>query len=201
MIKVVELKVCATINRAASVKKDKKGASYLSYGVQLPISGKNGETQNLVINVMMAPSKGNVSDLTVSRRVALEGEMAIHKHGGKLSCYLRPERVELVENGSDSIEGTLEFRGKLGKKDVELKEDKNGNIYMVFSAFSTDKTKDKPEFTWVSFLYFDPKDGEDFLKPGTYIDAKGTLQLGVYHDAVTLDCLVDEVKPWILNKQ
>ena len=195
------LKVCATINRAASVKKDKKGASYLSYGVQLPVRGKNGETQTLVINVMMAPSKGSVSDLTVGRRVALEGEMAIHKHGGKLSCYLRPERVELVENGSDSIEGTLEFRGKLGKKEVELKEDKNGNIYMVFSAFSTDKTKDKPEFTWVSFLYFDPKDGEDFLKPGTYIDAKGTLQLGVYHDAVTLDCLVDEVKPWILNKQ
>ena len=195
------LKVCATINRAASVKKDKKGASYLSYGVQLPVSGKNGESQTLVINVMMAPSKGSVSDLTVGRRVALEGEMTIHKHGGKLSCYLRPERVELVENGSDSIEGTLEFRGKLGKKDVELKEDKNGNIYMVFSAFSTDKTKDKPEFTWVSFLYFDPKDGEDFLKPGTYIDAKGTLQLGVYHDAVTLDCLVDEVKPWILNKQ
>ena len=195
------LKVCATINRAASVKKDKKGASYLSYGVQLPVNGKNGESQTLVINVMMAPSKGSVSDLTVGRRVALEGEMAIHKHGGKLSCYLRPERVELVENGSDSIEGTLEFRGKLGKKDVELKEDKNGNIYMVFSAFSTDKTKDKPEFTWVSFLYFDPKDGEDFLKPGTYIDAKGTLQLGVYHDAVTLDCLLDEVKPWILNKQ
>ena len=195
------LKVCAVINRAASVKKDKKGASYLSYGVQLPVSGKNGESQTLVINVMMAPSKGSVSDLTVGRRVALEGEMVIHKHGGKLSCYLRPERVELVENGSDSIEGTLEFRGKLGKKEVELKEDKNGNIYMVFSAFSTDKTKDKPEFTWVSFLYFDPKDGEDFLKPGTYIDAKGTLQLGVYHDAVTLDCLVDEVKPWILNKQ
>ena len=195
------LKVCATINRAASVKKDKKGASYLSYGVQQPVSGKNGESQPLVINVMMAPSKGSVSDLTVGRQVALEGEMTIHKHGGKLCCYLRPERVELVENGSDSIEGTLEFRGKLGKKDVELKEDKNGNIYMVFSAFSTDKTKDKPEFTWVSFLYFDPKDGEDFLKPGTYIDAKGTLQLGVYHDAVTLDCLVDEVKPWILNKQ
>ena len=195
------LKVCAVINRAASVKKDKKGASYLSYGVQLPVSGKNGESQTLVINVMMAPSKGSVSDLTVGRRVALEGEMAIHKHGGKLSCYLRPESVNLVENGSDSIEGTLEFRGKLGKKEVELKEDKNGNIYMVFSAFSTDKTKDKPEFTWVSFLYFDPKDGEDFLKPGTYIDAKGTLQLGVYHDAVTLDCLVDEVKPWILNKQ
>jgi hypothetical protein len=183
------------------VKKDKKGASYLSYGVQLPVSGKNGESQTLVINVMMAPRKGSVSDLTVGRRVALEGEMTIHKHGGKLCCYLRPESVDLVENGSDSIEGTLEFRGKLGKKDVELKEDKNGNIYMVFGAFSTDKTKDKPEFTWVSFLYFDPKDGEDFLKPGNYIDAKGTLQLGVFNDAITLDCVVSEVKPWILNKQ
>ena len=152
------LKVCATINRAASVKKDKKGASYLSYGVQLPVSGKNGETQNLVINVMMAPSKGNASDLTVGRRVKLEGEMTIHKHGGKLCCYLRPESLELADGASDSIEGTLEFRGKLGKKDVELKEDKNGNIYMVFSAFSIDKTKDKPEFTFTAQFNFSVDD-------------------------------------------
>jgi len=51
MIKIEELKVCATINRAASVKKDKKGASYLSCGVVLPITGKNGETKELFINV------------------------------------------------------------------------------------------------------------------------------------------------------
>ena len=152
------LKVCATINRAASVKKDKKGTSYLSYGVQLPVSGKNGETQNLVINVMMAPSKGNASDLTVGRRVKLEGEMTIHKYGGKLCCDLRPESVELADGASDSIEGILEFRGKLGKKDVELKEDKNGNIYMVFSAFSIDKTKDKPEFTFTAQFNFSVDD-------------------------------------------
>ena len=71
MIKIEELKVCASINRAASVKKDKKGASYLSCGVVLPIIGKNGETKELFINVMMAPSKGNVSELTVGRRVNL----------------------------------------------------------------------------------------------------------------------------------
>ena len=69
MIKIEELKVCATINRAASVKKDKKGASYLSCGVVLPVTGKNGETKELFINVMMAPSKGNVSELTVGRCV------------------------------------------------------------------------------------------------------------------------------------
>ena len=112
------LKVCATINRAASVKKDKKGASYLSYGVQLPVSGKNGESQALVINVMMAPSKGNASDLTVGRRVNLAGEMSIQKHNGKTCCYLRPESVELTNDGTDAIEGVLSFRGKLGKKDI-----------------------------------------------------------------------------------
>jgi len=200
MIKIEELKVCATINRAASVKKDKKGASYLSYGVKLPISGKNGETQELFINVMMAPSKGNVSDLTVGRRVNLTGEMSIQKHNGKICCYLRPESVELANDGTDAIEGVLSFRGKLGKKDVELKEDKNGKIFLVFSAFSVDKTKDVAEFTWVSFLYFDPQN-EEFLKPGTYIDAKGQVQFGVYNDAITLDCRVSEVKPWELDKK
>ena len=83
MIKIEELKVCATINRAASVKKDKKGASYLSCGVVLPITGKSGETKELFINVMMAPSKGNVSELTVGRRVNLAGEMSIQKHNGR----------------------------------------------------------------------------------------------------------------------
>ena len=43
--------------------------------------------------------------------------------------------------------------------------------------------------------------GERMKKPGNYIDAKGTLQLGVFNDAITLDCVVSEVKPWILNKQ
>ena len=183
MIKIEELKVCASINRAASVKKDKKGASYLSCGVVLPIIGKNGETKELFINVMMAPSKGNVSELTVGRRVNLAGEMSIQKHNGKTCCYLRPESVELTNDGTDAIEGILSFRGKLGKKDVELKEDKNGKIFLVFSAFSVDKTKDVAEFTWVNFLYFDPQN-EDFLKPGTYIDAKGPVQFGVYNDAI-----------------
>ena len=175
MIKIEELKVCATINRAASVKKDKKGASYLSCGVVLPITGKNGETN-------------------------LAGEMSIQKHNGKTCCYLRPESVELTNDGTDAIEGILSFRGKLGKKDVELKEDKNAKIFLVFSAFSVDKTKDVAEFTWVNFLYFDPQD-EDFLKPGTYIDAKGPVQFGVYNDTITLDCRVTEVKPWVLEKK
>ena len=52
----------------------------------------------------------------------------------------------------------------------------------------------------VNFLYFDPQD-EDFLKPGTYIDAKGSVQFGVYNDAITLDCIVSEVKPWVLEKK
>ena len=60
MIKIEELKVCATINRAASVKKDKKGASYLSCGVVLPITGKNGETKELFINVCSKPMLHNL---------------------------------------------------------------------------------------------------------------------------------------------
>ena len=148
----------------------------------------------------MAPSKGNVSELTVGRRVNLAGEMSIQKHNGKTCCYLRPESVELTNDGTDAIEGVLSFRGKLGKKDVELKEDKNGKIFLVFSAFSVDKTKDVAEFSWVNFLYFDPQN-EDFLKPGTYIDAKGSVQFGVYNDAITLDCIVSEVKPWVLEKK
>ena len=82
-----------------------------------------------------------------------------------------------------------------------IKFNKNNDTYKAFSAFSTDKDGDKAEFTWIRFLYFNPKDDEDFLKADAYIEAKGDLQLGVFKDEISMDCRISEVKPWVLEKK
>ena len=94
----------------------------------------------------------------------------------------------------------MEFRGKIGKNGVEEKEDKNKKLFKTFSAFSLDKNGDKNDFTWVRFLYFDPKEGEDFLQANTFIEAKGDLQMGVFKGALSLDCRLTSVSLWDVKK-
>lgn len=193
-----DVKVCATINRAASVKNGKEGVKYLSFGVKLPIEGRNGESRDLDIGVTIDAGKGRIEDFSVGQCVILTGMMALHKRHDEVHFYLHAESVQKAGvDENSSIEGTMDFHGKLSKKGVEDKTDKNGALYKSFSAFSCDKSSsEKMEFTWVRFLWFNPDMSERHLKSGAYIEVKGALRLGVYNAAVVLDCLVSEVLPW-----
>ena len=197
-----DLNVCAVICRAASVKEDKDGNSFLSFHVKLPIEGRDGSSKDLEMSVSVDGDKSKASVYAAGRRVNLVGTLTVRKKGGKIYYNFRAESASIANSkDADRIEGTMEFRGKIGKKGVDVKTDKNNDTYKAFSAFSTDKDGDKVEFTWIRFLYFNPKDDEDFLKADTYIEVKGDLQLGVFKDDISLDCRVSEVKPWVLEKK
>ena len=201
MIKIKLSQFCAVINRAASVKSNKDGVSFLSFGVTYPVEGRDGSKKDLDISVSLDGDKNQASVYSEGRRVTIEGNLFIRKHDGRLYFNLRASKVSLANSkAEDRFEGSLEFRGKVGKNGVDNKVDKNGSAFKAFSAFSTDKDGDKAEFTWVRFLYFNPKDGEDFLQAGAYVAVKGDLQLDVYKDAFSLDCRVSEVMPWVLDK-
>ena len=195
--------VCAVINRAASVKKGKDGVEYLSFGVKLTIQGRIGETRDLEVAVTLGSDKAKAKDLAEGKRVKLTGVLALHKSNDEVHFYLRAESVEIVKaSDADSITGTVEFHGKLGKKGYETKTDKKGNAYLTFGAFSCDKSSaEKVEFTWVHFLWFHPADDVSFLQPGGYVDVKGDLQIGFYNGALTLDCLVSEAQKWEIQKK
>ena len=150
----------------------------------------------------MDGDKSKASVFAAGRRININGTLTIRKKGGKTYFNLRADSAELANSKSDNlIEGTMEFRGKIGKKGVEEKTDQKGKPFKAFSAFSSDKDGDNVEFTWVRFLYFNPKDGEDFLQANTYVEAKGDLQLGVYKDEISIDCRVSEVAPWVLEQK
>lgn len=192
---------CAAINRAASVK-NVKDNSFLTFGIKVPVEGRDGSKKDLEISVSVDGDKSKASVYAVGRRLNISGTMTVRKKGGKTYFNLRADSAELANSKSENfIEGTMEFRGKIGKKGVEVKTDKKEKTYKVFSAFSSDKDGDNVEFTWVRFLYFNPKDGEDFLQANTYVECKGDLQLGVYKDEISLDCRVSEVAPWELEKK
>lgn len=197
-----EVSVCAVITRNASMKTGKDNQQFVTFGITIPVKGRNGEQKDLEISVSSDGSKGDCAGLTTGRRYDILGILTVRKKAGKMYFNLRTEGCyEIAKTtAEDKIEGKMEFKGKIGKKGIDCKTDRKGNPYKAFSAFSIDKDGDNAEFTWVRFLYFHPKDGEDFLQPDTYIAAKGDLQLGVFKDDISLDCRVSEVSKWEFGK-
>ena len=197
-----EVSICANITRNAIVKSGKDNQQFVTFGVSLPLKGRNGEQKNLEISVTCDGDKGTAASYTTGRRVNILGNLIPRKKGGKVFFNLRADGgIEFAKStADDKIEGTMEFKGKIGKKGVDCKTDRKGEPYKAFSAFSSDKDGDNVEFVWVRFLYFHPKDGEDFLQAGSYISAKGDRQLGVFKDDISLDCRVSEVSHWEINK-
>ncbi len=197
-----ELTACAVITRSASVKAGKDDTQFVSFGITYPVVGRNGEKKNLEVGVTVDGGKDVAAIYTNGRRVNILGMLNIVKRNGKVFFNLRADGgVELTKSTDpDKFEGKMEFKGKIGKKGIDEKKDKKDNVFKSFSAFSSDRDGDKTEFTWVRFLYFNPKEGEDFLQPNAYIQAKGELQLGVFKDEISLDCRLEEVSPWELKK-
>lgn len=99
------------------------------------------------------------------------------------------------QNERDTIEGTIEFRGTVGKQ-VEEKRDKRGNAYSVFSAFSTEKHEENFAFTWVRFIRFSAEK-ESWLQLKARICVKGVLELSIYLDKINLSCRVEEMAEWV----
>lgn len=197
-----EVNVCAVITRNASVM-SMDGKEFFVFGIKIPVKDRKGDVKDLEISVSNDGGKGKAAMFTTGRRVAIKGVLSLRKKGDKLFWNLRSEGdVELTKTtAEDNIEGKMEFVGKVGKNGVSMKSDKNGKNYKTFSAFSTDKDGDKADFTWVSFMYFEPKEDESFLAANKYVHIKGTLQLGVYKDEVSLQCLVNEVSEYVFPEK
>ena len=193
-----EVNVCAVISRAASEKTSKDGQKFMSFGVKLTVTGRDNTSKDMEISVS---TDAIDFPYAIGQRVQISGIMNVLTKDERIYYNLRAEKIDPAKKEIDSIDGTMEFLGKTSKRGIEEKNDKKGNPFKAFSAFSTHKEGDKAEFTWVRFLYFNPKEGEDFLKESAYIRATGVIQPNVYNNALTLDCRVNEVAPWELEKK
>lgn len=204
MIKCEVSKLCAVIDRQAEPKKGKDGQTFLSFSVKLPVEGRDGSLSGILISVSVDGDKGKAADLTVGRRVEIQGTLSPRKKGDNVYFNLRAEDVKVVgKNEADAIEGEMHFQGKIGKdRDgrpaVENRTDKKGNPFQTFSAYSSEKDGDNREYLWVRFLNFSP-DCDGCVKAETFIDVKGDLQLGFFNNKPDICCRVREIQPWTLQ--
>lgn len=203
MIKIEVEDLCAVISRAAELKEGKDGETFLSFQVKLPVKGRDGSKADMEIGVSLNGDKGLKAVYTKGRRIHCKGVINVRKRKGVTYFNLRADgNVEIAPSGDeDNLTGIMEFRGKIGKNGVDSKTGKSGKPFKAFSAFSSEKDGDSTEFTWVRFLYFEPKDGEDFLDKERYVTIHGDARFSAFKDAVSMECIVSDAAPWELSKE
>lgn len=188
--------VCGTISRQAQMRANKEGKQFISFGISVVVQAKTGI--NKTIEISVAKDGNNQAELVnypIGSRVEVAGVLQFHKKGDVLYLNLSASGVNSFNAGNqDAITGSIEFRGTIGKQ-VEVKTDKKGKPYTMFSAYSSEKDGENYSYTWVRFMQFDtPK--ADWVQTKAGINAKGNLQVGAYNDRLDLTCRITELTPW-----
>lgn len=188
--------VCGTISRQAQMRANKEGKQFISFGISVVVQVKTGI--NKTIEISVAKDGNNQAELVnypIGSRVEVAGVLQFHKKGDVLYLNLSALGVNSSNAGNqDTITGSIEFRGTIGKQ-VEVKTDKKGKPYTMFSAYSSEKDGENYSYTWVRFMQFDtPK--ADWVQTKAGINAKGDLQVGAYNDRLDLTCRITKLTPW-----
>ena len=164
------IKVQATINgvisKSATVRTAGDGKKFIGFPVKLTVPGSrnNMPGKELTVSVSKDGDESELTAFAAGTRIEATGMLTFRKTGDNLYFNFQADTVNFSpESNKDAIEGTLEFKGTVGKG-VDEKTDKKGGKYVSFSAYSTEKSGDALQFTWVRFIKFDyVKDA--FLEP------------------------------------
>ena len=205
MIKA-EVTMTGTISRSAVVRTDKNNHPFLSLLTTVQLKDEKQSTKN--IDVFVSYPNGQQSDIALfveGKRVQLSGTMDIRKKNDQLVFYLTASNLTTDNvNDLDAIAGTMQFRGHLKKENVyEEKKDKNGNAYLVFSAYSAEKVGEEFVSTWVSFMRFPEKDADiESIKPAwmtskAHVTISGDMQITSYDGALRLACRVKDMNEYV----
>ena len=205
MIKA-EVNLVGTVKRGATMREDKNKKSYLSFVMAVNVTDGNGNSKDMEIHVMYYNAKKSDLPLYVeNRRIVAQGILDIHKKGEDYIFYLSAKKLSVKDvSDEDAIVGELQFRGRLKNDDImEEKIDKNGNPYIVFSAFSAEKVGDKFVSTWVRFMRFPAKGAgvetikPDWMRPKAHLTVTGDLQVYVYNNVFRFTCIVKGMEEYV----
>lgn len=191
-----EVSVCGTINKEAIIRTNKDGKSFMSFAMNIVLPTTSGSK---VIDVSVLCDNDRNYDLSkfcVGTRLNISGTLLFKKRGENLYLNLYAEGFEFENVAAiDSIKGSMQFRGKLGKT-IEEKTDKKGNKYHTFSGVSSEKVSDGFEYIWVSFFDFSQV-LNDAIKPETKVEVAGSLDLSFYKDKLTISSRVKNISQYV----
>ena len=185
--------VCGTVSKAAVVRNGKDGMPFTTYSVDVVVPAKSDINKTVIVSCIM---DGDDSEgIVVGNRIELKGVLTFKKKDDNLYFNLKGVEVsQPAAESKDSIVGDMDFKGKVGK-DIDMKKDKNGKAFLMFSAFSAEKIGEEFVFTWVRFVRF-VEEKEEWLQSKAAIEAKGELEISVYNDRLNLGCKVAELSQW-----
>ena len=185
--------VCGTVSKAAVVRNGKDGMPFTTYSVDVVIPAKKGINKTVMVSCIM---DGDCAEaIVVGNRIDVKGVLTFKKKDDNLYFNLKGIEVsQPATESKDGIVGDMEFKGKVGK-DIDMKKDKNGKAFLMFSAFSAEKIGEEFAFTWVRFVRFS-EEKEEWLQSKAAIEAKGELEISVYNDRLNLGCKVAELSQW-----
>ena len=206
MIKA-EVKMVGTVKRSAAMRTDKDNNPYLSFVMTVSITdAKSKSSKDMDVLVSMTKAKKNDAALyTEGRRVVAQGKLDIRKKGEEYAFYLTASQLSAKDvPEQDEVAGEMQFRGRLKNNDViEVKEDRKGNYYFVFSAYSTEKVDDDFVSIWVRFIRF-PAKGEDiddikpdWMQPKARVSVTGDLEISVYNNIFRFTCIVRSLEEYV----
>ena len=206
MIKA-EVKMVGTVKRSAAMRTDKDNNPYLSFVMTVSIiDAKSKSSKDMDVLVSIAKAKKNdVALYTEGRRVVAQGKLDIRKKGEEYAFYLSASQLSAKDvPEQDEVAGEMQFRGRLKNNDViEVKEDRKGNYYFVFSAYSTEKVGDDFVSIWVRFIRF-PAKGEDiddikpdWMQPKARVSVTGDLEISVYNNIFRFTCIVRSLEEYV----
>lgn len=199
--------VCGRVSRTAQMRPGKDGKEFLSFGVNVNIPGKEGDSR--MIDISVAKDGGTLQEAAsfpVGTRVEVAGILTMRKKDDKIYFNMSATGINTFDAGNeDSIKGDIEFRGTIGRN-IDTKQDKKGGNYCVFFAYSSEKTgtddegKALYEYLWVHFIHFGQSQ-PDWMQPKSGINAKGELRLSVFRERLDIECRVSELTEWKKDSQ
>ena len=185
--------VCGTVSKAAVVRNGQDGMPFTTYSVDVVVPAKSGINKTVIVSFIM--DGDDAEGIVVGNRIELKGVLTFKKKDDNL--YFNLKGIEVSQSAAenkDGIVGDMDFKGKVGK-DIDMKKDKNGKAFLMFSAFSAEKIGEEFAFTWVRFVRFS-EEKEEWLQSKAAIEAKGELEISAYNDRLNLGCKVAELSQW-----
>ena len=141
--------VIGTICRSGEARTDKDGKPFFTFGIRTNIPANQGGEKPVDISVAMNGIPENQGDFREGSKVKVQGVLSFRKKDDNLYLNLSASDVTFGPEESDSIKGTMSFKGTTGSKDIPEKKGKKG-AYRLFDAFSSEQTADDQYvYTWV----------------------------------------------------
>ena len=204
MIKA-EVNVTGRITRNAMIRTDKSGKPYVAFAMAISLPDAKNTTNEVASFVSIA--NGQQTDLAIyteNTRVTISGTLDVRKKDDNLVLYLTANLLTTEGvTDLDTITGELSFIGHLRNDKVyEEKSDKNGNPFLVFSAYSSEKVGDDFVSTWVNFRRFPEKDAgietikPDWMLPKAHVSIKGDFQLESYGGKIRISSRIKNMSQW-----